>query len=137
MNISVNTWPFVFSNITLKNHFLWCKEHMLLDSFYIFLYVQTNGFQYSDTTLWSRMQHLEKLLNFALNKNRGVFRGGAKPPPDQWNLLISGGFQAPTGAEPPLEREKKFKPPLDKFLNTPLNIKVYIRSKIRLNTVIF
>jgi len=28
-------------------------------------------------------------------------------------------FRAPTGAEPPLER-KKCKPPLDKFLNTPL-----------------
>ena len=35
---------------------------------------------------------------------------GAKPPLDQRNLLISGCFQAPTGAEPPL----------DKFLNTPL-----------------
>jgi len=35
---------------------------------------------------------------------------GAKPPLDLCNLLISGGFQAPTGAEPPLER-KKCKPP--------------------------
>jgi len=25
--------------------------------------------------------------------------------------LISGGFQAPTGAEPPLEREKNLSPP--------------------------
>ena len=34
------------------------------------------------------------------------------PPVDQWNLLISGGFQAPTGAEPPpLEREKNLSPP--------------------------
>jgi len=32
---------------------------------------------------------------------------GAKPPLDQLNLLISGGFQAPTSAEPPPpEREK-------------------------------
>jgi len=30
-----------------------------------------------------------------------------------------GGFQAPRGAEPPA-LEKKFKPPLEKFLNTPL-----------------
>ena len=42
---------------------------------------------------------------------RGVFRGGAmgaKPPLDQRNLLLSGGFQALTGAEPPapLERYK-------------------------------
>ena len=32
---------------------------------------------------------------------------------------ISMVFQAPTGAEPPLEI-KNVKPPLDKFLNTPL-----------------
>ena len=60
-------------------------------------------------------------------KFRRVFRGGAmeaKLPLDQWNLLISGGFQAPTGAEPPppLYRKKpKFKPLLlDKFLTTSL-----------------
>jgi len=40
---------------------------------------------------------------------RGVFRGegpmGAKPPPGPVKSLISWGFQAPTGAEPPpLER---------------------------------
>jgi len=44
---------------------------------------------------------------------------GAKPPLDLSNLLISGGFQAPTGAESPLQR-KKCKIPLHKFLNTPL-----------------
>ena len=42
------------------------------------------------------------------------------PPLDQWNLMISGGFQAPTGAEPPPWKNKKCKPTLDKFLNTPL-----------------
>ena len=31
----------------------------------------------------------------------------AMPPVDQWNLLISGGFQAQTGAEPPPWKEKK------------------------------
>ena len=37
--------------------------------------------------------------------------------------MISGGIQAPTGAEPPpLEREKNFSSPLDKFLNTPLKV---------------
>ena len=36
---------------------------------------------------------------------------GAKHPLDQWNLLISEGFQAPTGAEPPLESEKNLSPP--------------------------
>ena len=50
-----------------------------------------------------------------LVSTRGVFRGGtmgAKPPPlAQWNLLISGGFSAPTCAEPP---------PLENFLNPPL-----------------
>ena len=50
-------------------------------------------------------------------KIRGVFRGGAigaKPPPlDQWNLLISGGFHAPTGAEPSPLKEKNLSPPLD------------------------
>jgi len=35
-------------------------------------------------------------------------------------LLISGGFHAPTGAEPHPWKEKKLSPPLDKFLNTPL-----------------
>ena len=46
--------------------------------------------------------------------NQGRIQGGYgdKPPPlDQWNLFISGGFQATTGAEPPL----------NKFLNTPLD----------------
>jgi len=33
--------------------------------------------------------------------------------------LISGGFQAPPGAEPPW-KEKKIKPPPGQFLNTPL-----------------
>ena len=39
-----------------------------------------------------------------------------QPPLDQCNLLISGGFQAPAGAEPrPPWKEKKIKPPpLDK-----------------------
>ena len=36
---------------------------------------------------------------------------GAKPPLNQWNLLISGGFQAPTGAElPPPWKEKNLSP---------------------------
>jgi len=34
--------------------------------------------------------------------------------------MISGGFQAPTGAEPLPWKNKKFKPTLDKCLNTPL-----------------
>ena len=44
---------------------------------------------------------------------RGVFRGvmGSKPPLDQWNLLISAGFQAPTGAEPPGKIKKNLSPP--------------------------
>ena len=45
---------------------------------------------------------------------------GLSPPLDEWNLLISGGFQTPTGAEAPHWKDKKCKPPLDKFLNTPL-----------------
>jgi len=38
---------------------------------------------------------------------------GAKPPPGPVKLLISGGFQAPTGAElpPPLERKQNLSPP--------------------------
>ena len=36
---------------------------------------------------------------------------GAKPSLDQWNLLISGGFQAPTGAEPPWKDKKVQAPP--------------------------
>jgi len=40
-----------------------------------------------------------------IKEGRGVFRGEllglSPPPPDQWNLLISGGFHAHTGAEPP------------------------------------
>jgi len=41
---------------------------------------------------------------------------GAKPPLDQCNLLISGGFQAPAGAEPrPPWKEKKLSTPLDKY----------------------
>ena len=45
---------------------------------------------------------------------------GAKPPPGPVKLLISGGFQAPTGAEPPLLKKKQnLSPPPDKFLNTP------------------
>ena len=48
---------------------------------------------------------------------------GLSPPPfDQRNLLISEGFQTPTGAEPPPGEITKFKPPpLEKILNTPLN----------------
>ena len=66
-------------------------------------------------------QYWDKTKIPDLIQARGVFRGGAKPPLDQGNLLISGGFQAPTGAEPPpLEREKNLSPTLDKFLNTPL-----------------
>ena len=40
---------------------------------------------------------------------RDVFGGGGygtMPPQDQWNLLISGGFHVPTGAEPPPWKEK-------------------------------
>ena len=55
--------------------------------------------------------------------NRAVFRVGGlwglSPPLDQWNLLISGGFQAPTG---PPWKEKKLSSPLDNFLNTPLSV---------------
>ena len=50
----------------------------------------------------------------------------------QWNLLISGGFQAPTGAELPTGKRKKCKPPLDKFLNTPLVLPIS-RKKIQMN----
>ena len=49
----------------------------------------------------------------------GTQGGGAmeaKPPLDQWNLLISGGFHAPAGAEPP-PGKKKIK---NKFQNTTL-----------------
>jgi len=41
--------------------------------------------------------------------------------------LISGGFQALTGAEPPW-KEKKYKPPLDKFMNTPLKTMFNVKS---------
>ena len=35
----------------------------------------------------------------------------AKPPPeDQWNLMISGGFQAPTGATPPSGQIPEYAP---------------------------
>ena len=44
---------------------------------------------------------------------------GAKPPPGP---VKSGGFQAHMGAEPPPGKIKKFKPPLDKFLNTLLDV---------------
>ena len=45
---------------------------------------------------------------------------GAKPPPTgPMKSIDIGGFQAPRGSEPPA-LEKKFKPPLEKFLNTPL-----------------
>ena len=48
---------------------------------------------------------------------------GTKPPPlDQWNLLISVGFQAPMDADcwapPPWKEKIVSPPPLDKFLNT-------------------
>ena len=36
---------------------------------------------------------------------------GAKHPLDQWNLWISGGFQAPTCAEPPPGKKKNLSPP--------------------------
>ena len=56
--------------------------------------------------------------------HHGRIQGGAmgtKPPLDQWNLLISGGFQAPTWAEPsPPWKEQNVSPPLDNFLNTPM-----------------
>ena len=56
---------------------------------------------------------------------------GAKAPLDQWNLLITGGFQAPTGAKPPpFEREKKFKPlPLQIPEYTP-DIHIQLRKNI-------
>ena len=44
---------------------------------------------------------------------RGVFRGwpwGLSPTLDLWNLLILGGFQAPTGAEVPPPWKKTSKP---------------------------
>ena len=41
---------------------------------------------------------------------------------DQWNLLISGGFQASTGAEPPPPGKRRNFSPLDNLLNTPLNV---------------
>ena len=45
---------------------------------------------------------------------------GAKPQGPVKSINFRG-FQAPTGAEPPPSgKRKKFKPPLDKFLNTPL-----------------
>ena len=87
--------------------------------FYIFGLVlsinQSTNHQFSFFS-FSFMRSLIVKLGWHLT--RGVFRGGL--PLNQWNLLISGGFQAPTVAEPPLEREKNLSPPLDKFLNTPL-----------------
>ena len=42
---------------------------------------------------------------------RVVCRGGygGSAPLDQWNICISGGFQAPTGAEPPHTVNKKYR----------------------------
>ena len=51
------------------------------------------------------------LLNLGLRTEAYSGGYGGLAPLDQGNLLISGGFQAPTGAEPPLEREKKINPP--------------------------
>ena len=62
----------------------------------------------------------------------GAYLGGdweLNPPLDQRKLLISGGFQAPTGAEPP-GNKKKLSPPLDKLLNTPQNIHVSLCKTI-------
>ena len=45
----------------------------------------------------------EKTKKIKKSKRQGRIQGGAmgaKPPLDLCNLLISGGFQAPTGAEP-------------------------------------
>ena len=64
----------------------------------------------------------------------------ATPPLDQWNLLISGGFQAPTGAEPtPLEREKKFKPPWKNSWIRPWLLIVYygLLTKDKISETIF
>ena len=36
---------------------------------------------------------------------------GAQPPLDQWNLWITGVFQAPTCAEPPPVKKKSLSPP--------------------------
>ena len=60
------------------------------------------------TVIWFLSFSFSKLHCVQRRIQGGVI--GAKPPLNQWNLLISGGFHAPTGAEPPLER-KKFKPP--------------------------
>ena len=41
---------------------------------------------------------------------------GLSSPLDQWNLLISGGFQAPTGAKHPPGKRKKFKLPFPEYV---------------------
>ena len=42
---------------------------------------------------------------------------GAEPLLDQWNLLISGGFQAQTGAEPPPGQIPEYAPDYGIILN--------------------
>ena len=73
------------------------------------------------------MQFNKKL---SANNQRRIQGGGAiggSAPLDQGNLWISGGFQAPTGAEPPL----------CKFLSTPLLIIVKWCNKNTVNKSLF
>ena len=47
---------------------------------------------------------MAQFLGSYLSAYQGRIRGvgyGSYAPLDQWNLLISGGFQTPPGAEPP------------------------------------
>ena len=70
---------------------------------------------------------------------RGAFqgRGGLTPPLDQWNLLISGGFQAPTCAEPLLNTPLPLVPFFAKSLNKYLKDYLQYNSFLTLGLYYF
>ena len=81
--------------------------------------------------------HIDTAGRFLANKQAESYPWGgamgAQHPLDRGNLWISGGFKAPTGAEPSPRKEKNVKPPLAKFLNTPLLFKYiffYFKSSL-------
>ena len=79
-----------------------------------------------------------------MEKQERSIGGGAmvaKPPLDQWNLLISGSFQAPTGAAPP-GKKKMWDPPPGQIPEyapkkqwLPINIYSEMVFKVLLSTV--